>query len=81
MRSAEELRRRLVDEAGEDEVERAASVSIAQAQKELAAAGFDVAAERARAEALRPLSDAVRLARCAAVDEAVRTLADHAGHW
>jgi len=32
-----------------------------------------------RAEALRPLTDAVRLARCAAVDEAVRVLSDHAG--
>jgi hypothetical protein len=50
-RSAEELWRRLVDEAGEDEIELAASVSVAQAEKELAEAGFDVAAERARAEA------------------------------
>jgi hypothetical protein len=32
-----------------------------------------------RAEALRPLFDAVRVARLAAVDEAVRTLSDHAG--
>lgn len=32
-----------------------------------------------RAEALRPLFDAVRVARIAAVDEAVRTLSDHAG--
>jgi hypothetical protein len=31
-----------------------------------------------RAEALRPLFDAVRTAQCAAVDEAVRTLSDHA---
>jgi hypothetical protein len=31
-----------------------------------------------RSEALRPLGDAVRLARCAAVDEAVRVLSDHA---
>ncbi|AHH96375.1 hypothetical protein GCM10010174_76240 [Kutzneria viridogrisea] len=36
-------------------------------------------ATRARAEALRPLSDAVRRARCAAIDEAVRVLSDHAG--
>jgi hypothetical protein len=52
MRSAEELWRRVVEEAGEDEIERAASVSVAQAEKELAEAGFDVAAERARGEAL-----------------------------
>lgn len=32
-----------------------------------------------RADALRPLFDAVRLARCAAVAEAVRVLSDHAG--
>jgi hypothetical protein len=41
----------LVDEVGEALIEEAASVSVAQAEKELAAAGFDVAAERARAEA------------------------------
>jgi hypothetical protein len=41
----------LVDEAGEALIEEAASVSVAQAEKELAEAGFDVAAERARAEA------------------------------
>jgi hypothetical protein len=32
-----------------------------------------------RSEALRPLADAIRLARCAAIDEAVRALSDHAG--
>nr|WP_042191930.1 hypothetical protein [Kibdelosporangium sp. MJ126-NF4] len=32
-----------------------------------------------RSEALRPLSNAVRVARCAAIDEAVRVLSDHAG--
>lgn len=42
---------KLVDEAGEKEIEAAASVSVEQAEKELAAAGFDVAAERAKAEA------------------------------
>jgi hypothetical protein len=42
----------LVDEAGEDEIDRAASVSVAQAEAELKAAGFDVAAERAKASAL-----------------------------
>jgi hypothetical protein len=41
----------LVDEAGEAEIERAASVSVEQAEAELAAAGFDVAAERAKANA------------------------------
>lgn len=48
----EEVWRQLVDEAGEDEIERAASVSVAQAEKDLARAGFDVAAERAKADAL-----------------------------
>lgn len=47
----EALWQRLVDEAGEDLIERAAAVSVAQAEKDLAAAGFDVAAERARAVA------------------------------
>jgi hypothetical protein len=42
-----EIWRRLVDEAVEDEIDRAASVSVAQAERDLAAAGFDVAAERA----------------------------------
>jgi hypothetical protein len=32
-----------------------------------------------RAIALRPLFDAVRIARCAAIDDAVRALSDHAG--
>jgi hypothetical protein len=41
----------LVEEAGEAEIERAASVSVEQAEAELAAAGFDVAAERAKANA------------------------------
>lgn len=31
-----------------------------------------------RAKALRPLFDAVRIARCAAIDDAVRVLSDHA---
>jgi hypothetical protein len=33
-----------------------------------------------RAQALRPLADAVRVARCAAVNEAVRVFADQADH-
>ncbi len=48
-RTPEALWRQLVDEAGEDLVERAVVVSVAQAERDLAAAGFDVAAERARA--------------------------------
>ena len=47
----EALWQQLVDEAGEDLVERAAAVSVARAEKDLAVAGFDVAAERARAMA------------------------------
>jgi hypothetical protein len=43
--------RKLVDEAGDDLVQRAAAVSVAQAEKDLAAARFDVVAERARAVA------------------------------
>ena len=50
--TADELWRRLVEEAGEALVEEAARVSVAQAERELAAAGFDVGAERRRAEAL-----------------------------
>jgi len=47
--SPEEVWRRLALEAGEDEIVRAASVSIAQAEAELTEAGFDVASERAQA--------------------------------
>ena len=39
---------------------------------------LSASATRGRAEALRPLNDAVRAARRAAVDEAVRTFSDHA---
>jgi hypothetical protein len=46
-----DLWRELVDEAGEDEIDRAVNVSVAQAEAELTAAGFDVAAERAKAGA------------------------------
>ena len=46
-----DLWRELVDEAGEGEIDRAASVSVAEAEAELTAAGFDVAAERAKAGA------------------------------
>jgi hypothetical protein len=46
-----DLWKELVDEAGEDAIERAATVSVAQAEAELTAAGFDVAAERAKAGA------------------------------
>lgn len=51
-RSPGELWRQLTDEAGDDPVDRAASVSVAQAEGELGEAGFDVAAERAKADAL-----------------------------
>ncbi|MGO9836576.1 MAG: hypothetical protein ACLP1X_20450 [Polyangiaceae bacterium] len=50
-RTPEALWLQLVDEAGEALVERAAAVSVAEAEKDLAAAGFDVAAERVRAVA------------------------------
>ena len=46
-----DLWRELVDEAGEEEIDRAANVSVTQAEAELRAAGFDVAAERAKAGA------------------------------
>jgi len=47
---AEELWRLLVEEAGEAAVDEAAAVTVAQAEKDLADAGFDVAAERTRGE-------------------------------
>jgi hypothetical protein len=50
-RTATEVWQKLVDEAGEDEVERAANMSVEEAERELAAMGFDVAAERAEGEA------------------------------
>jgi len=46
-----DLWKQLVEEVGEEEIERAACVTVAEAEAELAAAGFDVAAERARSEA------------------------------
>jgi hypothetical protein len=46
-----DLWRELVDEAGEDEIERAASMSREQVEAELKAAGVDVEAERAEANA------------------------------
>lgn len=52
----------ILDLAGEDEPGGALSASAAMK----------------RADALRPLFDAVRTARCAAIDEAVRTLSNHA---
>lgn len=39
---------------------------------------LSASAAHKRADALRPLFDAVRAARCAAIDEAVRTLSNHA---
>jgi hypothetical protein len=51
-RDPKELWDELVEEAGEEEIEKAASMSVAQAEAELRAAGVDVDAERARARAL-----------------------------
>jgi len=51
-RTPQDVWKQLVAEAGEDEVEGAANVSVAQADAELREAGFDVRAERARAHAL-----------------------------
>jgi hypothetical protein len=48
---ADEVWRRIVEEAGEDAVSSAASVSVSHAERDLTAAGFDVKAERAKAEA------------------------------
>jgi hypothetical protein len=49
--SDEELWAELVEEAGEDLIEAAASVSVEQAEADLRAAGFDLDEEQARAEA------------------------------
>jgi hypothetical protein len=46
-----DLWKQLVAEAAEAEIDAAASISVEQAEKDLAAWGFDVAAERAKAEA------------------------------
>src|SRR5579872_5344542 len=51
-RDPADLWRELVAEAGEDEIDRAASVSVAEAEGELRAAGFDVPSERAKGHAL-----------------------------
>jgi hypothetical protein len=50
--NAEEIWRELVQEAGDALIDEAAAVSVAQAEKDLADAGFDVAAERAAGEAI-----------------------------
>jgi hypothetical protein len=50
-RSPAELWRKLLPDAGEDAIARAASVSVAEAERDLAKAGFDVAAERRAARA------------------------------
>ena len=54
------LWKELVDEAGEDAVDRAAAVSVAEAERELAAAGFDVKAEREAARAFLAALEAPR---------------------
>ena len=50
-RRAEEVWQTLLDEAAEDEIDRAAATSVEQAEKDLAEAGLNQAAERARAAA------------------------------
>lgn len=45
-RSPAALWQQLVDEAGEDAVDAAVAVTVAEAERDLTAAGFDVAAER-----------------------------------
>jgi hypothetical protein len=50
-RDPKDLWNDLLAEAGESEIDEAASVSVEQAERELAAAGFDVKAERANAAA------------------------------
>jgi hypothetical protein len=67
MTREELLWQKLVDEAGEELIEQAAAVSVAQAERELAEAGFDVETERARAEAfLASLEGAAGTARAVA---------------
>lgn len=50
-RTHRELWNKLVDEAGEDAIERAVRLDDAQVERELEAGGFDLDAERARGEA------------------------------
>ncbi|HEY3819125.1 MAG TPA: hypothetical protein VGL81_18280 [Polyangiaceae bacterium] len=73
MSPEERLWQTLVDEVGEDMIEEAASVSVAEAEAYLTAAGFDVAAERARAE-----SFLVSLEAGAAAEEPVQAVAQAA---
>ena len=51
---------------------------IALATEDEPGGALSASAAVRRSEALRPVHDAVRTARCAAVDEAVRVLSDHA---
>jgi hypothetical protein len=50
-RDPKDLWNDLLAEAGESEIDEAASISVEQAERDLAAAGFDVQAERAKAAA------------------------------
>jgi hypothetical protein len=52
MLTPEDLWNKLVEEAGDDEIAAAASVTASQAEPDLRAAGFDVKAERDRASAV-----------------------------
>jgi hypothetical protein len=65
-----ELWKQLVAEVGDEEVERAANVTVAEAEAELRAAGFDVAAERAKAEAFLDALDALPKAAAAIARDA-----------
>jgi hypothetical protein len=61
---ASEIWRELVEEALKDKIDRPASVSVAQANKDLSAAGLGVAADRATGAAcLRELERQIKLSK------------------
>jgi hypothetical protein len=62
-------------------LQRAIEVSaiLALAGEDEPGGALSASAARKREQALRPLFDAVRIARCAAIDEAVRTLCNQSG--
>lgn len=78
MSREEALWAELVDEAGEEEIEEAASVSVEQAEAELRAAGFDVDAENARAEAFLAWLEGTGSARDAGLPAEAEALVDRA---
>ncbi len=82
MPTPEDLWKKLVEEAGEDEIAPAASVEVADAERDLRAAGFDVKAERARADAwLANLAGETAPASDRAEPTAWVTGAPLAGRW